>query len=515
MVALPGILALFLVARAFIDANRSDIRYAGVVALLMLLSFFVPKSAREHKQNRRSYMFLLVLLNILLLPFTVIVLIFGHVDMAGFVFHLIVGVGGTPWRDMAPFIVTAIVFHAAIIFSVWSLLPILDRLVVVLPALITFFLIVNPLVSGLFVGKIYARFVPQPSIVPEFVPVITQRPDEKPNLVIIYLEGFDYGYMDAHRFGDMAAPLRRIENMGMSFINVEQIAATGWSLAGTVATQCGVPLMPHGAIGEYDNLDRVVPGVRCLPEILEAEGYTLSYTTGSAITGEHLGHYGYGAYFSRTETLEIFDETAIRTMMPDLAPALPGGWGIPDGDVFAFAKRLLEKNANLDQPFAMFVATMDTHGPKAVVSPQCTHDGKGHVGNEMGPSVECTARLAENFVTYVKKKYGDSVKIALMSDHLNHMSDLTDRLEQKPRRNTVILLDSSRSGERIERAGSMVDVFPTMLDWLGFLPENKTRAALGTSLLSDDKTLVERIGSEELNRRLFVDTELTSLLWKK
>lgn len=512
-VALPGVISLFLIARAFIDANRADLRYAAVVSALLAATFLIRVGEPAKQPLRRVSTHVLIGLNLLLLPFTVVVLIFGRVDKAGFIFNLVAGVGGTPWRDMAPFIVTALVLHATLVISVIRVRPALDRMRVVVPGLMLFLLMLNPLATGLFMGNLYNRFFPKPSLVTELARVPLQVPAEKPNLVILYLEGFDRGFTDADRFGDIAAPVRSLEAQGLSFTNVEQITATGWSLAGMVATQCGVPLLPSGAVGVYDDLTSIVPNVRCLPDILAGMGYDLSYITGATITGDELGYYGYGAYFSRSAEARILDEPAIRREMTDGLQQTEGGWALPDATVLSFALRHVAEKAQQERPFAVLVATMDTHGPKAVVSPECTADGKGRIGDSMAPAIACTARLAEAFVRSIRATHGDRVKIAVMSDHLNHMSDLADTLEREPRRNTVIFLDPDRAGERIDRAASMVDIFPTLLDWLGFLPDAETRAGLGTSLLSPDRTLIERLGGDEVNARLDVDVDLALRLW--
>ena len=129
-------------------------------------------------------------------------------------------------------------------------------------------------------------------------------------------------------------------------------------------------------------------------------------------------------------------------------------------------------------------------------------------------AVRCTSGLAAKFVAQLKEKTaGTNTKIVVMSDHLAHHNNVYDTLEKYERRNTVILLQDELPPTVIGRAGSMIDVFPTVLDWMGWLPADDSRAGLGVSLLRHNETLVERFGIEEVNKRLGVDIELAKTLW--
>ena len=67
--------------------------------------------------------------------------------------------------------------------------------------------------------------------------------------------------------------------------------------------------------------------------------------------------------------------------------------------------------------------------------------------------------------------------------------------------------------QRIRRDATMLDVFPTILEALGFTL-NDHRAGLGASLLSEKPTLVDVHGIETLNERLREETALQHRLWE-
>ena len=76
----------------------------------------------------------------------------------------------------------------------------------------------------------------------------------------------------------------------------------------------------------------------------------------------------------------------------------------------------------------------------------------------------------------------------------------------------LIFLQDDQPPAYINKKGSMLDVFPTVLDWIGWLPPKDPRAGLGVSLLRGGETLVESLGVDMVNQRLSVDIELSKTL---
>lgn len=520
LVAFPGLFCLFLILRAFFDGNTADLRYAFGVMVLFGLALMVPlRSARPARRPGLPVLVPAGLAVLLLFPFTVVVLIFGKVDAAGFVFHLIFGMEGTPWGDFIPYMITAFVFWAVIIASVWRLWPLLPR-GPILPAAATLFLLaINPLFNDILWNRANAAFGPNRTLLHEFRDPKLVRTTARPDLVVIYLEGFDRGYMDPARFGDIAEPLRELEAEGTSFTHLHQITATGWSLAGTVSTQCGSPLLPLGArpLGDTSTIPRILPNVICLPDLLTARGYALTYMSGAKIVGNTMGFYGFDNYFATHGGAVVLDRDTIPTeRTKDFRPEDWGDWGIFDSELYDGARKVFLDRVAKPDPFALFIATMDTHGPAAVLSPACTAEGEPLTGLEdMRPTVSCVARETVRFVRDLMAMKGDrDLRIAIFSDHLNHASNVTDILEAETRYNTAMLLGPGAAPRVIDRHGSMVDLFPTLLHWIGLLDPDHPRAGLGTSLLSDRPTLVERLGLDAVNDTLTVDVQLASFIWR-
>lgn len=132
----------------------------------------------------------------------------------------------------------------------------------------------------------------------------------------------------------------------------------------------------------------------------------------------------------------------------------------------------------------------------------------------MCEAIQCVSGMVSDFVQELIAEHGDDLRVAVFSDHLNHASNLTSLLEQKTRYNTAMLLGGADAARVIEKPGSMVDLYPTLLDWLGLLSPNDRRAGLGVSLLSEQPTLIESRGLEDVNATLRVDTALARHLWR-
>lgn len=87
-----------------------------------------------------------------------------------------------------------------------------------------------------------------------------------------------------------------------------------------------------------------------------------------------------------------------------------------------------------------------------------------------------------------------------------------EQLIQGERDNTFMLLGPGIPVGRESREASMVDVFPTILEAMGFTIDWH-RAGLGVSLLSDEPTLLEEYSKTEINARMREERALQERLW--
>ncbi len=515
-IAIPALVVLILVCRAIFDENTSDIRYTLPVGLIFLASLLVKRRTAKIYSVKDWLLRLLVILIpvLLMVPMTVILFIFAKVDMAAFLFHLIFSIDGTPWEDILPFAFTSVFFWLIFCLVIYRLRGWLDAWPATYFAFGAMLLAINPLLNDLAFRKVAAHTNLNHSMLSYLSePKIVENVQEKKNLILVYLEGLEANYLDNELFGTISPELNAIVDRSLKFENVYQVEATGWSLAGTIATQCGVPTLPFGAkqLDEMHEIARIMPGVSCLGDVLSELGYSMNYVASTKIMGNTMGFYGFDNFFGTHSYDRIVDRDVIvdRYNLPKFESLDSSSWGLYDSQLFDATFSLIKELDAQDQPFSISMATMDTHGP-AVISPPCQTDGRD-ISERIEDSVACAGRLLSEFLDKLENTVNlDDYRIVIMSDHLAHHNNASERLKQKTRSNLVLLYDAA-DGERNLKEGSMLDVYPTILDWLEFL--DGTKAGFGSSLLSEENTLVEEIGFDAVNSRFITDVQTAQFIW--
>lgn len=519
---LPAVIAIFLIMRALWDQNVSDWRYAvalwGIFAGCAALSYFLLP--RVQKRWRFKSIVIWGLPVILILPATVVTLVFGSLDMSAFLFHAVFGTEGAPLGSIFMPSFTGATYWLIIVITILRF----DRIFVwrsyVHGAIGCAILVLNPMLHEIteIGGDIFwARYEPlTPAFLP--TPAYASEAASTPDIIFIYLEGVEAGYGDTAAFGNSYAPIDRLAESATQFTRIGQAAATGWSLAGTIATQCGSPLIANAfnVAAELDEGGSILPNATCLSDITRERGYVNLYLAGSELIGSGSSHFGYGNFLTAHGVDRVIDRSVLLVESSEEAASLGGGrWGFHDEVVFERALEEIDRRASNPMPFFLSMSTIDTHGPEGFLSPSCRSAGIAALTMDMGKAVACSTKLAEAFVRKVLERHPDrDMRIVVMSDHLAHHSSSYEALSARERFNTVLFImpdiDKART---IERPGTMLDVYPTVLDWLGWLPAYQNGAGLGRSLFRDPPTLVEKNGLEQLNKSIRSDVAFSRQLW--
>jgi len=367
----------------------------------------------------------------------------------------------------------------------------------------------NPLLYGL--GQRSAAIVTDDGawLDRRYKPPPTEHLRDAPNLLILYLESIERTYSN-DIFGDAYASLNELGKQGTVFEGVRQMDNTGWTMAGMIASQCGVPLMPAGLLhdSQFEPLSKVVPGVDCLGDILAEQGYQLSYLGGASTQFAGKGLFYRGHQFNTVQGREELE--------PQLSdPEYVNSWGLYDDtlyDITADEIRRLEKEDN--GPWGVVTLNLAGHAPNGYPSQSCVKQQGEFDGQDILYSVKCSTWLARDLIGRLKSEgLLDNTLVVILSDHLTMRVSVWDQLTALDRDNTLIMIGDDIQPQRIRRDATMLDVFPTLLDALGFRLE-RSRAGLGTSLFSDQRTLVEAHGIEVLNERLREETALQHRLWE-
>ena len=319
-----------------------------------------------------------------------------------------------------------------------------------------------------------AVLVPKPPH-QEIAPI---RLDNPQNLVLIFAESLESAYSRADIFGeDLTPALSALAEQGLQFTNMHQVSYTAWSTGAMIAAQCATGL------SWIDLSDARMRGALCLGDVLAAHGYRTIFMTGTELEFAALGRFhkshGFMEPHGLTSLARRLEDAHYRRQWSR------SDWGLYDDSLFTLA---LDELTALEgvSPFALALATMDTHGPRGFPSKSCAPAGEL---TGLAFAVRCADELIADFIRTVRIRFPNTL-IVLFSDHLtgNVLNDpqVMDRLRpfEAERRLRFQVWGPGIEPAEIGRAGTHFDVMPTLMDLLEMTPW--TRHNLGASLLRFD-----------------------------
>jgi phosphoglycerol transferase len=453
----------------------------------------------------------LIVAAIVLIPVWIIARGFGRVDLMAIAIHTGLGMKGGTLKGYENEIYSSLVVVSVAALSIWGLHNVLSTgpwlLWVGTAALVA----LNPVVRHLAMRLVQPKV--RSSLLDEYrEPAPLQRPDTLPDVVVIYVEGVDRRFLDTTTFGDLAEPLARLESQGLSFTGVRQIAGTGWSLAGMVATLSGVPVLPNGLRGKnkLGGIEDFMGTVASLGDVLDTHGYAMDY-----IVGADPRFAGIDVYY-RTHKIGVIGlAEQIAMHPPEDVEAARIDRILDDQMTFDSGRLRQAALAEGEAPYLLVVETVGPHGRTGYLSRRATPDGKGVKSRDAHAVVRSLIDETVAFIDDIRARQDRvrpdrPLRIVVMSDHLSHNVNLPRGAEAFAARNTVLFLGDGTG--QVAREGSMVDVYPTLLEWLGFAGPGAV-ANMGRSLLSPTQTLVETYGVAQVDRILTSDAALAARLW--
>ena len=432
--------------------------------------------------------------------------LFGKFDVSAVFFHLQHSLVYDGVRDDIVEFVAYLMF-ALILIACLSFLARRDRRVVLIERIFAvLILIANPITA-----YTYDRVInPQRSSVDLVEAYQAAQPPNThtapKNLLLIYLESLEATFSE-DAFGDVYADLNALSADGIQLNGIAQVEDTGWTMAGLVASQCGVPLLSYGLImkNRMKNIREFLPNADCLATRLSNAGYQTQFLGGAPLNfagkGKFLKAHGYQKAVGLDE-------------IPQEQRGAVGKWGIYDDQLFDMAMVELESLSDADAPYLFSILTLGAHAPVGYPAPICnsTVENAQQMDSTL-LSVACTAKLTRSFLTEARSRgFLENTVIILLSDHLSHKNSQTQTLNQYTRENFALILGADQTPAEITKPASMMDVYPTILDSLGLQPAGG-KAGLGVSLLGSKPTLLEEHGEKALNLAIRSDTALREQLW--
>lgn len=348
-------------------------------------------------------------------------------------------------------------------------------------------------------------------------PVLDPGPENKRNLLLVYVESLESTYSHPKNFGrNLLEGLDAVTQDWISFGRYTQLYGTGWTMAGIVSTQCGIPLRPYSWFDKSEEDGRLdgnelgekrpnfLPGAVCLGDVLKAAGYVNVFYGGAdenfAGKGKFLRAHGYDVVLGRDGWVNRGEKDF-------------GGWGLYDDRLLEQAKWMIDDLQSKGKPFNMTVLTVDTHHPSGFLSPTCRGQGVG----DFPGIVECSAKNVAQLIKHVQERgYLENTDVVIMGDHLSMVNTHYEVLQRAGDRYIYNAFYSKGGLKKNREVIYHFDVFPTILTMLGFaVPDGK--AALGVSGLGavpPNQGLHGGLSNQELNSRLGAPSRIYTRLWE-
>ncbi len=337
-------------------------------------------------------------------------------------------------------------------------------------------------------------------------------PEEKRNLIYIYLESMETSYLDKAQGGAMEEnlipELTQLAKDNLNFSHNDQVGGlvevpgASWTIGAMVAHTAGVPLITPTGVDDWQNgygKDGVfLPGLTSLNNILADNGYNQALMVGS---DANFG--GRKTYFQTHGVDNIYD---LYTAWKD--GIVPNGyfewWGFEDKYLFSYAKQEITELAAQEQPFAFTMLTVDTHHIGGYTCTLCGSDHEESYSN----AIACSSKQVADFIKWIQAQpFYENTTVIITGDHFSMDSGYFNRTVEAGyvRHGYNCFLNSAATPETTtNRQFSALDMFPTTLAAMGCTIEGN-QLGFGVNLFSDQKTMLEEYGygafSTELRKR--------------
>lgn len=381
----------------------------------------------------------------------------------------------------------------------------LDRmvLVVLVPYACILFLVVPGIVSSapfkaFFQQPIDSRFYREYYVHPDSVQIQSQG--EPRNLIVVFVESMETN------FSKHTPEIVALEKSSLNFApGGEDVSGTTWTIAGITGKLCGIPLnMPMDIDEHHGKLPTYLPYAKCLMDVLAGKGYNQLYAQGSS------GDFTQKRTFWTDHGNVGFHDIEYYRSVGKIPEKYNVFWGFEDRKLYGFAKEELDSLAGQGTPFAFYMLTVDTHQPFGYLDDSCKITLK-NVGfeekddNRFPAALRCASMQLASFVEWIKEQpWSENTVISVMGDHTSPM--LSNKAGVAPTDSvywTNFIVNSAVEGEayRRERSYSSMDMFPTLLESMGFELDGRS-VGLGRSLYADKPTLLEIYGKPVLDSLL-------------
>jgi len=341
-----------------------------------------------------------------------------------------------------------------------------------------------------------------------------RQPEQPLNVVMIYVESLENTYRNPALWGEnLLDSLDTATADWLTFPDFREVRGTGWTIAGLVASQCGVLLKEENQfdlrqqlglasinrIGE--NVDSFMPGITCLGDILDDAGYSNHFIGGAdpefAGKGKFFEEHGYDSVKGRPYW-ESIGETEFTK------------WGLNDDALLGYAKKELDELHAAGEPFNLTVLTVDTHRPEGHLSATCARKGAA----DLPGIVACTSDLLADFVGHMERNgYLEDTVVVITGDHLSMPNAVQETMDLEPQRTIYNKFWSPREAKPNRSELYHFSILPTVLELMGFEFPGKEMALGVSGVGTKDAGKYSIYDVPDLDNQLRRPSELYNVFW--
>ncbi|MCF0216916.1 MAG: LTA synthase family protein [Fibrobacteraceae bacterium] len=327
-------------------------------------------------------------------------------------------------------------------------------------------------------------------------------PENKRNLIVLFMESMETSFADKLNGGyldeNLMPELTRLAQQNVNFGRSGNHIGGGFDTRGashtfgaTVSKTLGVPMVRvYSETPAYLYYNSVY-------KTLDKQNYHQVF-----FQGNHGLFPQFKRYFQDQTVKEIYgpDDLIERLHINEEEMTRNhAAKSVPDKDAFVFAEQILD---TISEPFSLTFFTIDTHSPYGIYDGDCVKATDEKNKDEiLKACVQCVSKQLDLFLSYIKSKpFYENTTIVVFGDHLF----MGDRLvKESPSRKWVnIFINPAKKPLQEEnRIYTDVDMYPTILSAMGYNIEGE-RLGLGVDLFGNEKTLVEQIGLDSLNKEI-------------
>jgi phosphoglycerol transferase len=316
----------------------------------------------------------------------------------------------------------------------------------------------------------------------------------KKDLVVVLSESLESSFFDSKiSSAPLQSRLASIKKDSAYFDDMFMPDLSAWTIAAAATWHFGIPLKLPSFLDKnsYYSKRGFLPGAKSIFEILQKNGYKTVLVMGTKSPWS-----GMEALFQSHGGFTIYDRRYFESKGWSLEENKGfADWGYNDKFILARAKEIYLKLKKDQQPFVLFIETVDTHSPNGYAPKDSVKYG------DIRDAIVEADRNLNDFSSFIQNTASDNTAIALIGDHLLMGNPKFLAARDRRRIFNIFWAKDMKFTFNKNKKITTLDIAPTLLELTGATWSSR-QFGLGISALSSKPTLVEKYGLQKLNEQL-------------